>query len=85
MAEVVSNRQIPRSDVLHKFCVVHFILDNSVEVAPTKWLTDDQQFCKFPSAPPPSFYKIQTNCEAEANQEWPIWKVKIIKSYGKLY
>ncbi|CAL8084458.1 unnamed protein product [Orchesella dallaii] len=56
-----------------KFCVVHFKIDDSVEVVPIKWLfsTDEAvDYCKFPPGPASNIVKLCSNPETDPRENW---------------
>lgn len=68
---------------LKKFSVVHFVDENSYEVIPSTWITPDQTRGSFPSNKPKGLQKLQSTPDSPYNSAWPLWNIKIIKSYGK--
>jgi len=68
---------------LKSFVVVLFPSDNSVEVVPSKWLSEDQNTCAFPPSPPKGFRELQKNPDASPLSDWPAWNIEIKKAYGE--
>jgi len=71
------------TQVLKAFTVVHFE-DDSVEVVPSTWITEDQQHCSFPDPPPKGFKKLQRAVGSEPEETWEKFPCKCIKSYGRI-
>lgn len=68
---------------LKTFSVVHFPTDNSYEVVPSSWISEDQISAYFPSNKPKGFQTLQSSSDGVADSSWPTWEISIIKSYGK--
>lgn len=68
---------------LKSFSVVNFLIDNSVEVVPSSWITEDQKHCVFPSNKPQGLQKLQAQAGSKVDKSWPVWEITILKSYGK--
>jgi hypothetical protein len=69
------------------FVVVNFTLDNSAEVVPRKWISDDGCKCFWPitGSSSASFRKLKENPLSSPLADWIQYDIKIIKSYGKLF
>jgi hypothetical protein len=66
-----------------KFSVVEFLVDQSIEYIPSKWLNDDNTTCFWPEKPPGSFKKIRKNSESSASTSWRKFSIKVLKQHGK--
>jgi len=68
---------------LKNYSVVHFSVDNSIEVVPSSWILPEQDKCHFPIVQPKGFKRIQENWESSPDPSWQIWEVAIKKTYGE--
>jgi hypothetical protein len=66
---------------ISNFSVVHFLNDDSVEVVPSKWITEDS--CKFPDKLTKGLGKLLRNSDKEPCDSWESYKIKLVKSYGR--
>ncbi|OXA48256.1 hypothetical protein Fcan01_17363 [Folsomia candida] len=64
-----------------QFAVVEFPSDHTVDVAPSKWLSEDHLTCPFPVNPPSGFKKIQKDPTSTPDPKWPVWSVEVKKFY----
>lgn len=71
------------SQSLKDFAVVVFPSDHTVDVAPSKWLSEDQLKCPFPANPPIGFKKVQKDPGSTPDPNWPVWGVEVKKYYSK--
>ena len=69
------------SVVLKSFSVLHFS-DNTIEVAPSKWI-DVINKCRFPKKRPKGFQKIQGDKHSTSDPLWPECDIEVIKDYSK--
>lgn len=67
-----------------QFAVVEFPSDHTVDVAPSKWLSEDHLTCPFPVNPPSGFKKIQKDPTSTPDPKWPVWSVEVKKFYGNI-
>lgn len=65
------------------FVVVSFECDNSVEVVPKTWLSEDKKKCSYPKKIPTNFHNLRTNCNSTPGNNWNSFTIDVIKSYGK--
>jgi len=65
------------------FTIVEFVLDNGVEVVPSSWLTEEQNYCRFPNPIPRGFKRIQNDSSSIAREDWTLYEVGVVGSYGK--
>ncbi len=66
-----------------KFSVLFFPSDNSIEVVPSKWISEDKKTCPFPLAGVVNFKELQKDSNSSPDPSWPIWEVVVKKTYGK--
>lgn len=74
------------SQIIEKnFTVVHFQDDNSVEVVPSKWISnlDDKILCYWPNRKPDNFKHLLEDHTSCPPDNWNKWIVSIVKSHGK--
>lgn len=77
-----SNSQQQLKD-LKSFVVVHFYnSDDTYEVVPRHWISEDQTTSHFPAGPSKAVLKLQTNKNTSVDPAWPVYDINIIKSYG---
>lgn len=66
-----------------KFCIVHFIEEESVEVVPDFWIfkSSETSYCSWPlnNAFPTKCVKNRT----VPDEKWPFYKCRILYSFGK--
>jgi hypothetical protein len=69
----------------NSFSVVSFPIDNSVEAVPTKWLSEDRQFCPWPKKAGNSvhFRKLLQDSSSSPGLNWEQFQINVIKEYGK--
>jgi len=65
------------------FSIVEFTIDNSVEIVPSSWISENQQECKFPCPIPKGFLKVQSNIDSPTEENWTDYKISFVKRYGK--
>lgn len=68
---------------LKAYCVVNFLSDNSVEVVPATWLSEDQNNCFWPKKTPNNFRTLRDNPESVPLLGWEPHQVQVINAYGK--
>jgi len=66
------------------FSIVEFAVDNTVEIIPSFWISEDHQSCKFPCPIPKGFLKVQSNIDSPIDPKWTEYEIKLVKSYSKL-
>ena len=69
---------------LKSFVVVNFDTDDSVEVVPATWISEDQSACPFPTTIPRNFGRLQIDPNSTPDSDWPVWGVTCVKGYSKL-
>ncbi|OXA45205.1 hypothetical protein Fcan01_19794, partial [Folsomia candida] len=63
--------------ILKQFCVVEFIADQTIEVVPKTWLSEDNKKCTFPSNRPKGFKKIQEDPHSLPDPLWKSWEIVV--------
>ncbi|OXA49202.1 hypothetical protein Fcan01_15515 [Folsomia candida] len=63
--------------ILKQFCVVEFIADQTIEVVPKTWLSEDNKKCTFPSNRPRGFKKIQEDPDSRPDPLWKSWEIVV--------
>ncbi|OXA40659.1 hypothetical protein Fcan01_24605 [Folsomia candida] len=63
--------------ILKQFCVVEFIADQTIEVIPKTWLSEDNKKCTFPSNRPKGFKKIQEDPHSRPDPLWKSWEIVV--------
>ena len=71
---------IPKSQM---FSVVKFIVDGSVQVVSTKWLSKNRNTCRWPPGPNPNVTAKAKKHELPS-KSWLTYDVKVWQSCGKL-
>jgi hypothetical protein len=68
------------SGVSKKFTIVSFS-DQSVEVVPTIWISNQQ--CWFPQEVSKGFSKLQSNPDTQVGSNWKLFDIVVVGTSGK--
>lgn len=72
-----------------KYAVIEFIDEETVEVASTKWLSEDKRSCYWPNSFGKKLTKLIANHfdplkDVDKNVIWQVYKCRVFGTYGKL-
>ncbi|CAG7819221.1 unnamed protein product, partial [Allacma fusca] len=67
-----------------RFCVVYFVVENSLEAVPTKWINEEGNQCSFPIISGPKFLKLRNNSNSVPLPSWKKYQIEVRYCSNKL-